>query len=110
MLHFYILDILSVSRQMTITAFMEELVNRLCTFRFGRLPDESTVRKKLKEYVALGVLNIEKRGRETVYTINKQDINLSRWKEAVAFFSEAAPLGVIGSYIQDRLPERFKWF
>ena len=110
MLHFYIIDILSVTGQMTISAFMEELVNRLCAFGSNRLPDESTVRKKLKEYAALEIINIEKRGRETVYSINKQEINLPRWKDAVAFFSESAPLGVIGSYIQDRLPERFKWF
>jgi len=109
-LHFHILDILKVSGGLSITELMDELADRLLEFDSGELPDESTVRKKLREYAALGLIDIRKRGRETLYARMQDCADLSGWETAVAFFSEAAPLGVIGSFIQDRLPETFPFF
>ena len=110
MLHFHLLDILSDSEGLPISGIMEELNDRLSEFDNGELPDESTVRKKLKEYVALGLLQSEKRGRETRYTVSLCETDLESWEEAAAFFSEAAPLGVIGSFLQDRMENRFPFF
>ena len=112
MLHFQLLDILADSEGLSISAIMEELTDRLSEFEAGELPDESTVRKKLKEYVSLGLLQSEKRGRETRYTVSQSETDLKSWDAAAAFFSEAAPLGVIGSYVLERKPKlscfRFK--
>ena len=110
MLHFHLLDMLSDSEGLPISGIMEELTDRLSEFDDGELPDESTVRKKLKEYVALGLLQNEKRGRETCYFISCTETNLNSWQPAAAFFSEAAPLGVIGAFVQDRMEERFPHF
>ncbi len=110
MLHFHLLDMLAESDGLSISGIMEELTDRLSEFDDGELPDESTVRKKLKEYVALGLLQNEKRGRETCYTVSRAETNLNSWRAAAAFFSEAAPLGVIGSFAQDRMEERFPHF
>ena len=110
MLHFHLLDMLSDSEGLPISEIMEELTDRLLEFDDGELPDESTVRKKLKEYVALGLLRSEKRGRETCYTVSVGETDLKSWEAAAAFFSEAAPLGVIGSFLQDRLENRFPFF
>ena len=110
MLHFHLLDILSDSEGLPISGIMEELTDRLSEFDDGELPDESTVRKKLKEYVALGLLQSEKQGRETRYTVSHCDTDLESWEAAAAFFSEAAPLGVIGSFLQDQLEKRFSFF
>ena len=109
-LHFHILDILSAVDGLSISGIMDELTNRFGDFESDELPDESTVRKKLREYVSLGLLHMEKRGRETIYKRREDRIDLSSWDGAAAFFSEASPLGVIGSFVQDRLPERFGKF
>ncbi len=109
-LHFHILDILSSAGGLSITGMMDELTDRLSEFDPDDLPDESTVRKKLREYAALGLIRMEKRGRETFYVLSGDRTRISSWDAAAAFFSEAAPLGVIGSYIQERLPEKFGQF
>ncbi len=108
-LHFHILDILK-EKSVSITGMMDALTERLSGFESDDLPDESTVRKKLKEYSALGLVTMRKQGRETIYEIGGAAPNLSSWSTAIAFFSEAFPLGVIGSFIQDRIPERFRQF
>lgn len=75
-------------------------------------PDISTIRKKLKEYVALGILDAEKAGRELHYRRVEDGVPLNAWTDTVAFFSEADPLGVIGSTILDKLetaPEHFQF-
>ena len=109
-LHFYILDILRGTDGLSITGMMEELTDRLSAFDSDDLPDESTVRKKLREYGALGIVSMEKRGRETFYLLREDTMDLSTWDAAAAFFSEAAPLGVIGSFLQDRIPKKFERF
>ena len=105
MLHFHLLDILEDTEGLSITEIMDELAERLNEFDSDEIPDESTIRKKLREYVDLGLLQREKRGRETVYYASADDVNLKSWQTAIDFYAEAAPLGVIGSYVQDRFPE-----
>jgi DNA-binding transcriptional ArsR family regulator len=109
-LHYHILDILKVRGGLSVTGVMDELSDRLLEFENYEMPDESTVRKKLREYASLGLLTVEKQGRERVYSLSEDKVCLSSWDEAAAFFSEAAPAGVIGSFIQDRLPEKFRHF
>ena len=48
-LHFHILDILRVTDGLSITGMMDELTRRLSEFDTDELPDESTVRKKLRD-------------------------------------------------------------
>ena len=109
-LHFHILDILKVMGGQSITEIMDELSDRMSEFENDELPDESTIRKKLREYISLGLIEMKKRGRETVYTLSEDHIDLSSWDAAAAFFSEASPLGVVGSFLQDRLPGKFDKF
>ncbi len=110
MLHFQLLDILPDTEGMAIFEIMEELAERLNTFDEGDAPDESTVRKKLKEYQELGLITKSKRGRETVYSRSNCPLDLGSWREAAAFFSEAAPLGVISSFVQELLPDKADCF
>jgi len=105
MLHFHLLDILEDTEGLSITEIMDELAERLNEFDSDEIPDESTIRKKLREYVDLGLLKREKRGRETVFYVSADDMNLESWQTAIDFYAEAAPLGVIGSYVQDHVPE-----
>ena len=113
MLHFHLLDILDgpESREgLSITGLMDELSERLSDFEDDSMPDESTVRKKLREYASLGLVELRKKGRETIYRRSEARTDLASWDAAAAFFQEAAPLGVIGSFLRDRMPERFQKF
>ncbi|MGX8680613.1 MAG: WYL domain-containing protein, partial [bacterium] len=109
-LHFHLLDILKVSDGLVINEIMDELIDRLLTLETADLPDESTVRKKLKEYQTLGLIVKKRRGRQTLYLLSEDHLDLTSWNQALAFFSEEAPLGVIGSFIQDQQERPFHQF
>ena len=113
MLHFQLMDILAVSGEMGLFDIMEALAERLNRFGDADYPDESTVRRKLAEYERLGLVVRQRQGRQTRYRRAEDRVDLESWREAVVFFSEAAPLGVIGDFCRDRLrqedsPFRFK--
>ena len=63
-LHFILFDILSTPEiSMTISEIMDEVDEFLSEFDNPRYFDESTIRKKLKEYVNEGLLVAEKQGK-----------------------------------------------
>ncbi len=102
-LHFLLLDILGDDLALGIPDILHRIDSTyLPAFSHAEPIDESTLRKKLKEYVALGLLAAEKRGRQLVYHLSESDVNLAKWHDAVAFFSEDNPLGVIGSFLLDK--------
>ncbi len=72
--------------------------------------DESTVRKKLREYEELGLLVSERRGRELAFHRADNNVDLESWKDAIAFFSEEDSLGVIGSFLLDKSEEQPDYF
>lgn len=100
--HFYVLDLLRDGPRTAGEILDSLLTEYLTPFENAVQPDISIVRKKLKEYTELGLLRNEKRGREVVYCRNDASIDLGAWADALAFFSEADPLGVIGSYLLDQ--------
>ncbi len=105
--HFYILDLLQGDMSYTVQEIVDAFNEKyLCHFETEWQPDISTVRKKLKEYVSLGILQTEKRGRELYYRRSTDTVNLRQWADTTAFFSEADPLGVIGSTLMDKLNEK----
>lgn len=112
--YFYVLDLLREGRQLTVRQILEELSSAyLSQFDGTWEPDVSTIRKKLREYVDMGILGMERRGREQVFFLLPEQVDLQGWEEAVAFFSETDPMGVIGSFVLDHLdsdaaPFRFK--
>ena len=111
--HFYILDLLQTEERYTVQEILDLISEKyLCHFESDWQPDISTIRKKLKEYVSLGILNAEKVGRELRYSRAKDNVALSDWADTIAFFSEADPLGVIGSTLLDKLnvsPDYFQF-
>lgn len=103
-LHFYLLDILADGLARTATELLELVCARYLDCFDGevRYPDESTVRNKLNEYTELGLLQRLREGRKSLYRLPQDDVDWQSWQAACAFFSEAAPLGEIGSYILDK--------
>ncbi len=102
-LHFILLDILSGGEALSVRQVAERVAaDYLDRVDCAMEPDDSTVRNKLKEYEALGILRSEKEGRELRYRLNRSVVDEDSWREAAAFFSEADPMGIIGSFLLDR--------
>ncbi len=102
-LHFIILDILKSKLSCSLKE-MIDLIDReyLCGFSKAIVFDESTIRKKLKEYAELGLIVISKDKKSVSYSLACDEIELEAYKDAIRFFTEENLLGVVGSYIEDR--------
>lgn len=109
--HFYIMDMLADGKSLGVSEIMDSFsFDYFKSFDDDFCLDESTVRKKLREYVKAELLKTEKRGKELIYSRNETEVDLNSFKEAVEFFSEENPIGVIGSFILDKLPEKSDLF
>ena len=104
-LHFVIFDILYDSNdRYTLSQINDKICDEyLCFFDEPMAFDESTLRKKLKEYVKEGIVVEQKQGRSVVYSRAKELV-LDNIDDVVDFFSEVAPCGVIGSFLHDKQP------
>ena len=102
-LHFILFDILhdpSVKR--TTAELLQQIDTKyLAGFETPMMFDESTVRKKLKEYCEAGIIAAEKEGRK-VYYRRTDSADISDLNDVLHYFSEVAPCGVIGSFILDK--------
>ncbi|MBR6401596.1 MAG: WYL domain-containing protein [Firmicutes bacterium] len=98
-LHFFILDVLADNAPLTLKETVQSIDER-----FGVIFEEQTVRNKLKEYAAEGILICQKRGRADCFSLSP-DICTEYFSEipaltdAVKFFSECGPFGIIGNSI-----------
>lgn len=102
-LHFYILDILNKEKELT----AEKITDEICK-SCSKIFDIQTVRLKLKEYLNEGILALRKQGKTYYYSLSEDYpdnlcSNTAELMEAVTFFSESAPFGVVGSYLLDKM-------
>ncbi len=109
-LHFLLMDLLDEEDGMTLSGIQDALEEYLQDFEAAQLPDESSLRKKLSEYEKTGLVQKKKQGRQAFYYLEHTDASLSSWADAAAFFSEAVPLGVVGSYLLDKLEAQTEYF
>lgn len=101
-LHFILLDILhSPEVTLSLSEILEALDGYLQGFPESMVFDESTVRKKLKEYVEQGVVIAEKAGRRVLYR-RAAPVALPAMADVLHFYAEVAPCGVIGSFLLDK--------
>lgn len=102
-LYFIILDILSEGKEYSIRDILSKIeINYLSSFNNPMTFDESTLRKKIKEYVNLGIITYKKYGKNIKYSIPDDKVDLKYYSDAIRFFTEHNLLGVIGSYIEDK--------
>ena len=100
-LHFLIFDILYTSDvYLSLNEITDEIDKRLSSFDNPKTFDASTIRKKLNEYSEQGLILTEKTGKTMRYC-RADTINLN-CTDALNFFSEIAPCGVIGSFLLDK--------
>ena len=109
MLHFYILDILKRKKELTKKNIADLANDDYFYIIFGEEDDgtidECIIELKLNEYVKLGLIEKHKKGKTAYYRLIHDKLPLPKWQAACAFYSETAPLGEVGSYTLDRLPE-----
>lgn len=72
----------------------------LSCFDVPKIFDSSTVRKKLNEYVYVGLLKTEKRGKILYYSRSENDHFNDT--DILHFFSEIMPCGVLGAFLLDK--------
>ena len=102
-LHFMLMDILADGESKTINQLLDEINDiYLKDFSTESLPEESTLRKKLKEYVDSGLISSIKEGKVMLYGRNPMT-ELDGFEDGLSFFSETAPCGVVGSFLYDKL-------
>ncbi|MCL2167273.1 MAG: WYL domain-containing protein [Clostridiales bacterium] len=102
-LHFILLDILADGQPRTITGLLESIDKEyLAAFENAEPIDISTLRKKLKEYVDIGLVATAKQGKQYQYSLPADAVHLAGWQNAISFFSEENPLGVVGSFLLDK--------
>ena len=109
-LHFLLMDILDENSPLLFPEIMERLNFCTASFSVPMTFDESSVRKKLSEYEALGIVRAERQDRKVLY-FRSETPELSGYGGAVGFFSEVAPCGVLGYFMLDDTPDgafRFK--
>ncbi|MCR5092796.1 MAG: WYL domain-containing transcriptional regulator [Lachnospiraceae bacterium] len=106
-LHFILMDLLATSdRPLTIIEIAEQIDTYLSVFDDPKTFDESTIRKKLKEYAAEGIVCTEKQGKTVCYKGVQSTEALDHCDaDMLDFFSETAPCGVIGSFLLDKKKE-----
>ncbi len=101
-LHFMLFDILhDPTVILSLAELLEEIDGYLSEAGTDMVFDESTVRKKLKEYMELGLIVSEKSGKKRLYRRSDGDLPLPP-ADVLHYFSETAPCGVIGSGMQDK--------
>lgn len=101
-LHFILLDILCSSDiVLSLAEILVQIDQYLEGFESPLMFDESTVRKKLKEYIEQGIIVGEKNSRKMMYR-RADDVALPDITDILNFYSEVAPCGVIGSFLLDK--------
>ena len=100
-LHFLLFDILSSPEiLLSLNEITEKIDARLLPFPEPRMFDASTVRKKLNEYIAEGLIVAEKRGKTMLYRRAAESAVCDA--DMLDFFSEVSPCGVVGSFLLDK--------
>lgn len=105
-LHFALLHILS-HQELSLSAISLE-IDKLIE---NQVIETQTIRLKLNEYAEMGILSIRKVKNALYYKladtgINEFIRNNPAILDAIRFFSETAPIPVIGSYILDNYPTK----
>ena len=107
-LHFMVLDILASGEKKSLNQILDEINSTyLDDFSSDLMPEESTLRKKLKEYEELGLIKSEKDGKSMIYSRTPLS-DLRGLEDSLNFFSENSPCGVIGSFLFDKLPNEMR--
>ena len=104
LVHFLVLDALQDYSYASFNAILDRIIDNE-NVDFDKLADESTIRKTINKLVGMGLVETKKSDKKALlYRISRAEFDVSRYSDAIDFFSEADELGVIGSFIAGKLP------
>ena len=102
LLHFCILDMLAGGKELA----FRNIAGELQEYGFSgeeNVINERTIRLKLQEYEKLGILKVRTEGKKKqYYSLSADAVDLVSWQDAIEFFSETEPMGIVGSFLLDR--------
>ncbi|MBO0457922.1 hypothetical protein JZO77_14385 [Enterococcus hulanensis] len=101
-LHFVLLDLLAQESAFTVNEIVQAIDDYLSLFDDDYLIDSLTVRNKLNEYTEMEILRKEKRGKQWLYSLNQRTEFTAKQLQAIQFYKEVAPVGVIGDFLLQR--------
>lgn len=110
LLHFCLLDLFREESTLELREILPRLEENYPDTVGSLVMDEKTVRLKVQELADLGILEKEKRGRKTLFTRKPESVSLQGLEDAIDFYTEALPLGVVGSYLLDKLDRTRSFF
>ena len=102
-LHFVLLDLLASGAEWTVTDLLQQIDSYLAVFTDDYMIDSLTLRNKLNEYTELGIFHKEKQGKQLFYSLEKAPSFTPQQLQAIQFYKETAPGGVIGDLLLKRL-------
>lgn len=103
LLHFFLIDLFRDQETLELKEITPLLEESYPDSIGGFALDEKTVRLKVQELADMGILVKEKQGRKTLYRLMEDTVSLRGLEDAIDFYSEALPVGVVGSYLLDKL-------
>ena len=103
LLHFCLLDLFRDQDTVELRDILPLLEESYPNIIGSLVMDEKTLRLKAQELADMGVLKREKQGRKILYRLMPDSVSLDSLADAIDFYSEALPLGVVGSYLLDKL-------
>ena len=106
LLHFCLLDLFREQESLELRDVLPMLEETYPDTIGSMVLDEKTVRLKVQELADMGVLEKEKQGRKALYRLVPDSVSLTGLEDAIDFYSEALPLGVVGSYLLDKLDQK----
>lgn len=102
-LHFVLLDIFIEQQKFTIAELVKRIdTDYLSVFQDDYMLDPLTIRKKVKEYVGLGILQESKQGKTLYYQQQPKMILSENVLQAIQFYKEVFPVGIIGEHLLAR--------
>jgi len=110
LLHFCLLDLFRDQNVLELRDVLPVLEETYPDTIGSLVMDEKTVRLKVQELADMGILQKEKQGRKTTYRLAQEDVVLDSLEDAIDFYSEALPLGVVGSFLLDKLDRQQSLF
>ena len=104
-LFFIVFDILHESEEyFSLSEILDKIDQEyLSDFENPKIFDSSTVRKKLNEYVSMGLLKTKKKGKILYYSRVEKDFFGDT--DMLHFFSEIMPCGALGAFLLDKQEE-----
>lgn len=103
LLHFCLMDLFSCHGEIEMPRILPILEKAYPNAIGSLVIDQKTLRLKLQELASMGLLESSRVGRKVSYRLVKDDVDLEPLADAIDFYSETLPLGVVGSFLLDKL-------